>query len=45
MDEAALVSRSSPFSPDFSTNYGGNTYKGVFLNQDDQCNLANLIIQ
>ncbi len=31
---APFVSRTSPFSPNYSTSYGGDTYKGVFLNQN-----------
>jgi hypothetical protein len=30
---APLKSRISPFAPDLSTNYSGDIYKGVFLNQ------------
>ncbi len=30
---ASYVLRSSPFYPDYSTNYNGNSYKGVFLNK------------
>ena len=29
-----LISRSSPFYPNYNSSYGGITYKGVFLNQN-----------
>jgi len=32
--DAPFKSRPSPFSPDYYTNYSGDIYKGVFLNQD-----------
>ncbi len=31
---APLKSRTSPFYPDLSTNYNGDVYQGIFLNQD-----------
>ncbi len=31
---APLISRNSPFHPDYSTNYNGDVYQGIFLNQD-----------
>ena len=31
---APFIPRSSPFYPNYSTSYSGNTYKGVFLDQD-----------
>ncbi|MEX2116159.1 MAG: T9SS type A sorting domain-containing protein [Bacteroidota bacterium] len=31
---APFKSRTSPFSPDLSTNYAGDVYKGVFLNEN-----------
>lgn len=32
--DAPFKQRSSPFYPDYTTNYNGDVYKGVFLNQD-----------
>ncbi len=32
-DSLIFKSRPSPFSPDFSTSYNGDVYKGIFLNQ------------
>ena len=34
MDKIEFKERSSPFYPDYTTNYNGDVYKGVFLNQD-----------
>lgn len=33
---APFKSRLAPFNPDYSTNYSGDVYLGVFLNQDPQ---------
>jgi hypothetical protein len=33
MNDAIFYQRPSPFYPDYTTSYGGRTYKGVFLNQ------------
>lgn len=32
--DAPFKQRTSPFYPDYTTNYNGDVYKGVFLNQD-----------
>lgn len=34
--DAPPKQRSSPFYPDYTTNYGGDVYKGIFLNQNPQ---------
>ena len=33
-DALIFKSRPSPFTPDYSTNYNGDIYKGIFLNQN-----------
>ncbi|MCW8805841.1 MAG: T9SS type A sorting domain-containing protein [Ignavibacteriaceae bacterium] len=44
-NDAVFQNLPTPFYPDYTTNYNGNSYKGIFLDQDPQQGLPNYSVR